>query len=356
MERRLYLLGWMFASMSVVRCEVLSSQEPALFRNQPAARFEEAAGVFHYIVPCTEGNTDANATGERSALCWPVTASHVQRVDGKLVQSEAVQGTVRISASEVAFLPDEPKGESQAKPYARSETAFSHKAGAGEARFGNKDEIYVFTFSNACFGCTAGAVPQDPSKAAQVDQEYELFHQALKDFKQVQERIVALSEQSRALVVAAGEPNVTDTKNQKPIKIIKVDPSPTGVGISGTSGAPVVAAQPHPNGIIRVSPGVLAGSILERTPPEYPPIARSAHLSGSVVLRAIISKQGTIENLQVLNTTNSLFNDAALDAVKHWRYKPYRLNGEPVEVDTTITVNFNMGGDLRGPMPHLPMN
>jgi protein TonB len=62
------------------------------------------------------------------------------------------------------------------------------------------------------------------------------------------------------------------------------------------------------------------------------------------VLRAIISKTGTIEKLEVSSSTNPMFNQSALDAVKQWRYKPYILNSEPTEVDTTITVNCSLSG------------
>ncbi len=75
----------------------------------------------------------------------------------------------------------------------------------------------------------------------------------------------------------------------------------------------------------------------------YPPIAKAAHVQGAVILHAIISKQGTIENLQVVSGPPMLVN-SAMDAVKRWRYKPYLLNGEPTEVETTITVNFTFGG------------
>ncbi len=86
----------------------------------------------------------------------------------------------------------------------------------------------------------------------------------------------------------------------------------------------------------------MAGSIIEKTTPIYPPIARAAHVSGAVVLHAIIGKNGAIQNLQVISGPEML-RASALDAVAHWRYKPYLLNGEPTEVDTTITVNFNFG-------------
>ena len=95
-------------------------------------------------------------------------------------------------------------------------------------------------------------------------------------------------------------------------------------------------------GPARLSGGVIAGNILTKVAPIYPPIARAAHVGGTVVLHAIISKAGTIESLAVISGPPML-QGAALDAVKQWTYKPYLLNGEPTEIDTTITVNFNLG-------------
>jgi periplasmic protein TonB len=124
--------------------------------------------------------------------------------------------------------------------------------------------------------------------------------------------------------------------------------SPGGVFVGtmgGTgSGPAITVAKPKPTGPARISGGVMQGQILVRTQPVYPPIAKVAHMSGTVVLRAVITKAGTIESLSVVSTTNQMFNNAALDAVKQWKYKPYLLNGEPTEVDTTITVNFTLNG------------
>jgi len=78
--------------------------------------------------------------------------------------------------------------------------------------------------------------------------------------------------------------------------------------------------------------------------PNYPALARSARVQGSVVLRAVISRAGTIENLQVLSG-HPLLTSAAIDAVRQWRYRPYILNGEPVEVETQVTVNFLLAGN-----------
>jgi protein TonB len=77
--------------------------------------------------------------------------------------------------------------------------------------------------------------------------------------------------------------------------------------------------------------------------PAYPPIARAARISGTVVLQATISKSGSIENLRVISGPPML-TQSAMEAVRTWRYKPYQLNGEPVEVETTVNVVFNLGG------------
>jgi protein TonB len=118
---------------------------------------------------------------------------------------------------------------------------------------------------------------------------------------------------------------------------------PGGVmGGIGTAPTPVVKIAP-PKGPTRVSSGVVSGLKISGANPVYPPIARAAHVSGAVVLHAIISKTGTISNLTVISGPEML-RAAAVDAVQNWRYKPYLLNGDPTEVDTQITVNFNFGG------------
>jgi protein TonB len=123
--------------------------------------------------------------------------------------------------------------------------------------------------------------------------------------------------------------------------------SPGGVfgGIAGGTGngPAIVVAKPKPTGPARISGGVIAGNILVKTQPIYPPIAKAAHVGGTVVLHAIIAKNGTIQSLSAVSGPDML-KGAALDAVRQWRYKPYLLNGEPTEVDTTITVNFNLNG------------
>jgi len=75
--------------------------------------------------------------------------------------------------------------------------------------------------------------------------------------------------------------------------------------------------------------------------PVYPAIAKDTGTSGTVILAAIISKNGTIENLHVISGPLML-QQAALDAVRAWRYRPYLLDGQPVEVETTVSVIFTL--------------
>src|SRR5271154_3748691 len=114
----------------------------------------------------------------------------------------------------------------------------------------------------------------------------------------------------------------------------------TGAIISSTPVAAPKAAAPQR---VRVSQGVSQGLLVRRVQPNYPPLARQARISGTVVLHAVISKDGSIENLTLVSG-HPMLAPAAIDAVKQWKYRPYLLNGEPVEVDTEVLVNFTLAG------------
>ncbi|HMC30380.1 MAG TPA: energy transducer TonB [Candidatus Angelobacter sp.] len=149
------------------------------------------------------------------------------------------------------------------------------------------------------------------------------------------------------------------TKIPKQVKMIQEDETPppsTGVtggvvggvpggstggvigGIIGSAAPPPKVATPQK---LRVSSGVVEGLKLNAPNPTYPQMARIAHIQGDVVLQATISKTGTVENLRAVQG-HPILIQAALDAVRQWKYKPYILNGEPVEVETTIKVQFHM--------------
>jgi protein TonB len=121
------------------------------------------------------------------------------------------------------------------------------------------------------------------------------------------------------------------------------DGLPVGIGV-GIGHGPAVSVRPETKpALLHVSTGVSEGMLLAPIRPVYPAIARAAHVEGSVVVEAIISKTGTIESLRVVSGPEML-QRAAMEAIREARYRPYRLNGEVVEVETRITVNFRIGG------------
>ena len=106
------------------------------------------------------------------------------------------------------------------------------------------------------------------------------------------------------------------------------------------------AVQPVRHGVAPVprSSILQQGLLIRQVRPVYPQIAIHARVQGPVVLHAVIGRDGSIQQLQVMNG-HPMLTRAALEAVQQWRYRPYVLNGEPVEVETQITVNFTLNGN-----------
>lgn len=121
-------------------------------------------------------------------------------------------------------------------------------------------------------------------------------------------------------------------------------------GITGTVEAlrvfdPATAAGPFHTSALpstRIPASVVRGKLRSKQNPEYPPSARMNHESGTVILFAIIGKDGHIQSLDVVSTPGKDLAESAVEAVRHWTYEPYQLNGVPTEVETTIMVNFNL--------------
>jgi protein TonB len=111
--------------------------------------------------------------------------------------------------------------------------------------------------------------------------------------------------------------------------------------VSATSNAAIPKFVPVTPQRVRISQGVTRGLLIQKVEPQYPPLARAARVQGDVVLSAVIDTNGQITNLQLVSG-HPMLVPAAIAAVKQWRYKPYLLNGQPVEVETTITVIFSL--------------
>jgi periplasmic protein TonB len=110
------------------------------------------------------------------------------------------------------------------------------------------------------------------------------------------------------------------------------------VELQGDNTASKAPQREHPT---RVSKDVMSGLISKKVDPEYPEKARKQHIQGTVVLQATIGKEGDVENLQVISG-DSMLAAASIEAVKQWKYKPYLVNGEPVEVETQVDVIFTL--------------
>jgi protein TonB len=116
-----------------------------------------------------------------------------------------------------------------------------------------------------------------------------------------------------------------------------------GIVSSTPSVAYIPKLQPVVPQRVRISQGVTNGLLIHKVEPPYPALAKSARIQGDVVLKAIIDKQGNIQDLQLVSG-HPMLVPGAIEAVKQWRYRPYLLNGQPVEVETTITVIFTLTG------------
>jgi protein TonB len=160
-------------------------------------------------------------------------------------------------------------------------------------------------------------------------------------------------------------PNIFSAPSQIPPEISRdPDPAPAEEAfacptcVPGGTGAPGVhnwvidsignnatVVPPSPTPVARPPrpSRMMEGNLIYKVQPVYPPMARAVRVQGAVLLKAIISKSGAIENLQVV-AGHPLLVKSALDAVSQWRYRPYILNDEPVEVETQITVNFVLAG------------
>ena len=135
-------------------------------------------------------------------------------------------------------------------------------------------------------------------------------------------------------------PRNGDDKPVTPIVLQKVTIVPEGQAVPPPPPAPA-ADSAEPPKRVNISAGVAAGMLIKRDPPVYPPDAKAAHVSGTVVLEAVIGTDGMVKTLGVVSGPQPL-QQAAMDAVKSWAYKPLLLNGEPVEVNTTVNIIFTL--------------
>jgi protein TonB len=162
--------------------------------------------------------------------------------------------------------------------------------------------------------------------------------------KQVQPKTFAVNRMVSPTMIPK---QVEMVKDEAPPSVVASDavgvPGGTGdvLGGIGTGSAPPPPPPAATPDRIRVGGAVQSASLLKQVSPDYPGIAKAARVSGTVTLHAIISKDGSIERLEYVSGP-PLLMASAISAVKEWKYRPTMLNGQPVEVDTTVQVVFSL--------------
>lgn len=180
-------------------------------------------------------------------------------------------------------------------------------------------------------------VPPPPPTSPPIP-PHQVFHATPAPSDMFNGQITAPRQIPRSIVIPS-TPEPEAFANLATMELGSGTPGGLGDAFHGQSAPRVVhapAAAP-----IRISSGVAASIAIRKDLPLYPAIAKAAGVEGTIVLAATISKSGTVENLRVISGP-PMFQQAALDAVKNWRYRPYLLNGDPVEVETTVNVVFHL--------------
>ncbi len=135
----------------------------------------------------------------------------------------------------------------------------------------------------------------------------------------------------------AGLDSAHNAPTTKPADPAPANPAPPPAKVT----PPVDTPKPVKVGPVKVAPEKMFQSLISSPAPEYPAVAKSAHIQGAVTLHAVIARDGTVKQLEPISGLK-IFHESALTAVQQWRYKPYLVNNVPTEVDTTITVNYTI--------------
>jgi protein TonB len=142
------------------------------------------------------------------------------------------------------------------------------------------------------------------------------------------------------------KPSIGSTKNRTHSEDA-APPAPSTIATATENGLSAILTSATPvlpkpaQSTVRISQGVSQGLLIKRVPPNYPPAAKATHTQGEVRIEATINKEGIVLNPKVLHG-DAVLAHAAVEAVRQWRYKPYYLDGQPVEIQTEITINFKL--------------
>jgi protein TonB len=338
------------------------------------------------------------------AVCWYLKGSE-SRPPGATASPEA-DGKLYVSAHHVRFVPHNPQFASLYLDLLRDEVELKHEPGQPYATLKGKDVVLTFRFSKLCPECAPGTPVTTGYVPALLDQEFGLLDAGIHHFDSGWKQIYRLSTGSvpgpaasrnqpaaaaastprppvpgmppvahstpARETLAAHKPGVPAGSHPERSTRTEV---PTAPGRSPAVTAPRASAalassrpavaEPATAGTsalhsatsapaslvtgtartkpVRITSGAADGLLLKKIPPSYPLDAKMLRLEGTVVLRAVIEKTGDVAEVYALSGP-PLLESAAVDAVKQWQYRPYAVNGLPVDVETTIEVVFALDG------------
>ena len=388
----------MFRILRIVACiglllglihnqRVLHAQEAAVMNGAQAVRFEQGHGFFHYVVFCktprefmdrmpaaTPPGGNALPGGKlppesmEYGLCWYVDGSR----DAGGNASPKVEGRLVVSDHHVRFLPNDPQAADLYLDLPRDQAAVKHEAGQIGAVLAGKGVTFSFRFSKLCLTCGPGTpTPPGVASAGELDQEFSLLDETILHFYSGWRQIYRMSSGAPADSTSRAQTNSVASTGSSKSELTRQNassrPAVAATGHSTSSAAPgaqafsasapgasttseaqsktavplaIVGSRAKP---VKIGSGAADGLLVKKVPPDYPLEAKLVRLEGTVVLRAVIDKAGEVSEVNAVSGP-PLLESAAVDAVKQWRYRPYSLNGQPVDVETTIAVVFALDG------------
>ena len=340
----------------------LQAQEPATINSELAVRFEQSPGYFNYAAFCRTPK-EFSAQIPKSGLPldkiefgigWYVTAT-VTRTTGS---SPEVDGRIVVSPHHVRFMPRNPQIADEYLDFPRGEIEFKHSPGEPDASLRSKDVVLNFRFSKICLTCASGTPVPPGSNAALLEREFALLGETLSQFESGWRTTYRLSKggpvdsQSRnqpASIAATAAPRPSPERKTSSALPSEIPPVVSFVPPKPEAAANPAATKASAPLVIRASKGrpvkisSADGLLVKKVAPEYPLDAKILRLEGTVVLRAVIDKTGEVSSVFALSGP-PLLESAAVEAVKQWQYRPFSMNGQPVEVETTVEIVFALDG------------
>ncbi len=343
----------------------LPAQEPATIDSEPAVRFEQTPGYYNYAAFCRtpkDFSAEMPKTGLpldkiEFAIGWYVKGS-VTRAGAA---SPEIDGRIVVSQHHVRFMPADAQNAGQYFDIPHGEAELQHSHGDPGGSLRGKDVALRFDLRKICLKCAPGAAVPEGLNAGMLDQEFALLNDTITRFESGWRTTYRISKGEPADMpsgtapasIASASPRTSTPAapgaGASPAVSFatSIAPKPTVTGIAPPSTRASISTpgMGMPTGrLVKIGAGAADGLLVRKIPPSYPLEAKLVRLEGTVVLHAVIDRTGEVSQVNALSGP-PLLESAAVDAVRQWQYRPYAVNGQAVDVETTIEVVFALDGN-----------